>query len=180
MRRLLDAAIEVFDTRGYHGARVDDICAVANTSHGTFYLYFSSKEDLFRALVDDVSSEMVHLAEAMPPITPDAAGYAALRSWLGAFYDGYRRFHPVIRAWMDTQVGTLDLGRMGAGVLGAFTEALETRIGSEHAATTALAAVALVERFCFYSVIQIVPLSRDQVLDTMASILHKGVFAATG
>ncbi|MHB8464780.1 MAG: helix-turn-helix domain-containing protein, partial [Acidimicrobiales bacterium] len=49
MRRLLDAAIVVFDKRGYHAARVDDICKVAHTSHGTFYLYFSSKDDLFRA-----------------------------------------------------------------------------------------------------------------------------------
>ena len=51
MRRLLDAAIVVFDERGYHAARVDDIVRVAETSHGTFYLYFSSKENLFQALV---------------------------------------------------------------------------------------------------------------------------------
>src|SRR5581483_9860547 len=165
MRRLLEAGIEVFDKRGYHGARVDDICAAANTSHGTFYLYFSSKEDLFRALVEDVSDQMVHLAEAMPVITADADGYAALRTWIESFYDSYLHFHPVIRAWMETEVGNLDLGGMGAGVLGAFTQALVDRIGSDHAMMAALAAVAMVERFSYYSVIQIVPLDRTDVID---------------
>src|SRR5215469_17737456 len=51
MRKLLDAAMVVFNRRGYHAARVDDIVKVARTSHGTFYLYFSNKEDLLRALV---------------------------------------------------------------------------------------------------------------------------------
>ena len=44
--------------KGYHPARVDDIVKVAKTSHGTFYLYFSNKEDLFHALVLDVAEEM--------------------------------------------------------------------------------------------------------------------------
>lgn len=182
MRRLLDAAIEVFDRRGYHRARVDDICKAAHTSHGTFYLYFSSKEDLFRALLNDVSDAMVTLAEGLPPITPDAAGYAALQTWLAGFYDLYLHFHPVIRAWMETEVGNLDLGRMGAGVLGTFAEALVERIAEitpatvDDPAAATLAAVAMVERFSYYSVIQIVPLERSQVIDTLASILHVGLF----
>ena len=182
MRRLLDAAIDVFDRRGYHGARVDDICKAAHTSHGTFYLYFSSKEDLFRALLNDVSEEMMTLAEGLPPITPDASGYAALQAWLSGFYDLYLHFHPVIRAWMETEVGNLDLGLMGAGVLGSFAQALVKRIAEITPATVddptaaALAAVAMVERFSYYSVIQIVPLERSQVIDTLASILHVGMF----
>src|SRR6185312_10432116 len=55
LAKLLEAGIVVFGERGFHAARVDDIVTVADTSHGTFYLYFSSKEDLFRALVADVT-----------------------------------------------------------------------------------------------------------------------------
>src|SRR5205823_9576442 len=43
VRKLLDAGIEVFGTKGYFPARVDDIVKVARTSHGTFYLYFANK-----------------------------------------------------------------------------------------------------------------------------------------
>src|ERR671930_1596959 len=68
MRKLLDAAMTVFERRGYHAARVDDIVKVAKTSHGTFYLYFANKEDLFRALVLDVTEEIGALVESLGPL----------------------------------------------------------------------------------------------------------------
>src|SRR5258708_39826995 len=70
LRKLLDAAMIVFEKRGYHAARVDDIVKVAKTSHGPFYLYFANKEDLFRALLADVSDEMTQLSEQLPSIAP--------------------------------------------------------------------------------------------------------------
>src|SRR5438105_8969940 len=82
MRKLLDAAMEVFDRRGYHAARVDDIVKVANTSHGTFYLYFANKEDLFRALLADASAEMNALARTLGPVGPGVDGRDELREWL--------------------------------------------------------------------------------------------------
>src|SRR3979409_237103 len=53
MRKLLDAGAQVFAQRGYHAARVDNIVKLADTSHGTFYLYFANKEDLFGALTSE-------------------------------------------------------------------------------------------------------------------------------
>ena len=50
MRKLLDAAMEAINERGFHSTRVKDVVDIANTSHGTFYLYFSNKDDLIRAL----------------------------------------------------------------------------------------------------------------------------------
>src|SRR2546421_10158606 len=82
MRKLLDAAMVVLDKRGYHAARVDDIVKVARTSHGTFYLYFSNKEDLFRALLADVGEEVYALTDTLGPVGPDDAGYRELRGWL--------------------------------------------------------------------------------------------------
>src|SRR5947208_1786607 len=99
MRKLLDAAMDVFDRRGYHAARVDDIVKVANTSHGTFYLYFANKEDLFRALLADVSTEMTELARSLGPVTADDDGYREVRAWLARFADLYEHYGPVLRAW---------------------------------------------------------------------------------
>src|SRR5215468_10634821 len=79
VRKLLDAGITVFGTKGYHAARVDDIVKVAKTSHGTFYLYFANKEDLFRALALDVADELHALVDSLAPLTPDTTGYHALR-----------------------------------------------------------------------------------------------------
>src|SRR5437763_14771462 len=75
VRKLLDAGIEVFGTKGYFPARVDDIVKVAKASHGTFYLYFANKEDLFRALLLDVTEEISALVESLGPLAPDDESY---------------------------------------------------------------------------------------------------------
>jgi AcrR family transcriptional regulator len=48
--RLIEAAKEIFEEQGFLNARVDDIMARAQQSHGSFYYYFDSKEDVFRAI----------------------------------------------------------------------------------------------------------------------------------
>src|SRR5438105_12236089 len=113
MRKLLDAGMLVFERRGYHAARVDDIVRVARTSHGTFYLYFANKEDLFRALLADVAQDLNALSESLGTIGPGSDGYDELRSWLGRFLDIYDRFGPVIRAWTEAEIDDSDLGRLG-------------------------------------------------------------------
>ncbi|HET6875322.1 MAG TPA: helix-turn-helix domain-containing protein, partial [Acidimicrobiales bacterium] len=85
LRRLCEAAIHVFDERGYNATRVDDIVKRAKTSHGTFYLYFSNKEDLFQTLVSGVTEEMRDLANELPSVGPTRAGYDELRNWVGRF-----------------------------------------------------------------------------------------------
>ena len=73
MRKLLDAAMVAFDKRGYHATRVNDVVEIAKTSHGTFYLYFSNKEDLLRALVAEAAAEAQHLYDACSTAGPRAA-----------------------------------------------------------------------------------------------------------
>ncbi len=48
---ILAAALDVFRDRGFAAARLDDVAARAGVSKGTLYLYFPSKEALFKALV---------------------------------------------------------------------------------------------------------------------------------
>lgn len=45
------AALECFVERGFAACRLDDIAARAGVTKGTLYLYFASKEDLFKAVV---------------------------------------------------------------------------------------------------------------------------------
>src|SRR5256714_5180012 len=101
MRKLLGAGMKVFDERGYQAARVDDIVRAARTSHGTFYLYFANKEDLLRALAVECAQEIDALALGIGPITADPAGAQELRRFLAEFFTTYRRYGPVIRAWME-------------------------------------------------------------------------------
>src|SRR4029078_5505508 len=48
---LLRAARDVFATKGYHDAKVDDIVAIAKVAKGTFYLYFPVTRSIFSALL---------------------------------------------------------------------------------------------------------------------------------
>ena len=48
---LLDAAIEVFAQRGYHGASLEDVAAAAGFTKGAVYSNFETKADLFMALL---------------------------------------------------------------------------------------------------------------------------------
>jgi AcrR family transcriptional regulator len=48
---LMAAALDLFVERGYAATRLDDVAARAGVSKGTLYLYFSSKEELFEAVI---------------------------------------------------------------------------------------------------------------------------------
>ncbi len=54
--RILAASMEVFASKGYHGAIVDDIVAASGTSKGAFYHYFPSKQGIFLALMDELAT----------------------------------------------------------------------------------------------------------------------------
>ncbi|HEX6310342.1 MAG TPA: TetR/AcrR family transcriptional regulator [Acidimicrobiia bacterium] len=181
MRKLLDAGAEIFADRGYHAARVDDIVKLAKTSHGTFYLYFANKEDLFRALATEVAEQMAGLAEGLPTIAPDESGYRALRDWLERFADLYEHYGPVIRAWTEAEIGGSEFGRLGTDVLAEFSRTLGGRVRRSTAADVdpqiaALALVAMIERFNYYVLARQVDVGRDQMLDTLAEVTHAGLF----
>lgn len=48
---LLDAALDLFVEKGFSATRVEEVAARAGVSKGTLFLYFQSKEDLFKAVV---------------------------------------------------------------------------------------------------------------------------------
>ena len=57
-RELMTAARRVFERKGFIETRVSDIVREARVSHGTFYTYFDTKDEVFRALVKDLSSRV--------------------------------------------------------------------------------------------------------------------------
>jgi AcrR family transcriptional regulator len=59
-QRLLDAAEQVFAPLGYHDASIVKITEAAGVAQGTFYLYFSSKKEIFEDLVRDLNRRVRH------------------------------------------------------------------------------------------------------------------------
>ncbi len=182
-RKLLDAGAQVFATKGYFATRVDDIVKVARTSHGTFYLYFANKEELFRALAGEVADAMRELAERLEPLRPDPAGRVELRAWIAQLGDLYEHYGPVIRAWTEAEIGGSEVGRLGTDVLTQFTRVLSHRIAEVapadlDAAVASLALVAMLERLNYYVLSRQVRVDRDAMIDTLARVMHASLFGS--
>jgi AcrR family transcriptional regulator len=56
--RLLVAAKEIFEENGFLDARISDIAERAGLSHGSFYHYFESKEEIFREVAEAVEEQL--------------------------------------------------------------------------------------------------------------------------
>jgi AcrR family transcriptional regulator len=184
MAKLLDAGMVVLAERGYHAARVDDVVRRARTSHGTFYLYFANKEDLFRALALECAEEMTALAAGLGPVTPDEVGRLAVREWLAGFVAIYRRYGAVIRAWMEDRAGDRALTGVGMEAFADITRSLVGRVeeaAPNHVDDPELAAaamVAMVERFVYYVTSRGLAVDDDTMLDVLAGLIHRGFFGA--
>jgi AcrR family transcriptional regulator len=170
----------VFETRGYHAARVDDIVKLARTSHGTFYLYFSNKEDLFRALAQEVGDALEALAESLPVLGSDGDGRAALRDWIAKFADVYDQYGAIVRAWTEAEIGTHEFGRLGTEVFTRFTVRFTERISGAlpdrvDPAIAALALVAMIERMNYYVLSKQIAVTRDEMIDTLTDVMHKAL-----
>ena len=73
-RRLLDAALAVFASRGFDSATLDQVAEAAGLTKGAIYSNFASKDDLFYAMMSEQAlrrAEAVRTALATRPEGPD-------------------------------------------------------------------------------------------------------------
>jgi AcrR family transcriptional regulator len=86
--RLLDAAKTVFERDGFLNARIADIADAAGMSHGSFYHYFDSKEQIFREVAEAQEISLLTLSPAEGASRdPVERIRAANRAYLRAYVD---------------------------------------------------------------------------------------------
>ncbi len=180
VRKLLEAGLAEFDERGFQAVRVDDIVRRAQTSHGTFYLYFANKEDLFKALLRDALHDMGQLTDAFPVVTRNDAGRAALHKWVGEFCETYAGHAAVIRALSQAENVSEEIWGDGLHLLfrlaEAMTQGMTAATGqAEHAELTALACLMMMERVNYLLSVE-VRLPREEMVERISAIM----FAAFG
>ena len=98
-QRILEAALQAFGELGYHPCGIGQIAEVASCSRASIYQYFASKEDVFRHLAGQVAQQLSASAEALDPVTADAAGWDSIHAWLERHAAIYRRYEPVFNAY---------------------------------------------------------------------------------
>jgi AcrR family transcriptional regulator len=86
-RVILDAAVRVFATKGYHTCRVGDIAEEAGIAHGLLYHYFASKEEVLQTIFRENWAELLEAFARIessdePPLAQlGAIAKVLLRAW---------------------------------------------------------------------------------------------------
>jgi TetR/AcrR family transcriptional repressor of nem operon len=119
--RLLDAALQVIRTKGYAATTVDDVCAAAGLTKGSFFHHFAGKEELALAAAAHFAATANAAFAAAPYRTlPDARerlfGYVDFRTallqrslpeftcLLGTMVQETYATHPALRAACETHI----------------------------------------------------------------------------
>jgi AcrR family transcriptional regulator len=89
--RLLQAAKEVFEEKGFLEVRVSDIAGRAGVSHGLFYHYFESKQDIFRALATAADQELADTMDVILDRSSTATPYERLQRAIRLHFERYRK-----------------------------------------------------------------------------------------
>jgi len=176
--RLLAAGVAVLPERGYFETRIDDIVERAELSHGTFYRYFDSKEDLFRVLALAAAEDMVRLLGEFPS---DVSG-ADLDSWFSVWLESYWANGGIIGEWQEINYEDPSLAEFSLGIaLSAFDrlQRIVSTRGFGDSTVDALAMLALVERSPYISRV-FATLAPRQVAPAMATFARRAVFGLPG
>ncbi|MEA3391316.1 TetR/AcrR family transcriptional regulator [Sphingobium sp. CCH11-B1] len=97
-RALLSAAAQEFGEKGFHEGSISGITRRAGCALGSFYTYFASKDDIFRALVNDMSGQVRDYVS--PRIAQARDGIEAERIGLLSFLE-FARDHKEIYRIID-------------------------------------------------------------------------------
>jgi AcrR family transcriptional regulator len=172
--RLLEAGAKVLPARGYHDARVDDIVEAAGVSHGTFYRYFSNKDDFFRTLAEAASARMIDLIDRLQlDAEPDE-----LRLWLQEWFQAYAADGGVISTWQEMQTNE-DLAafsqQVAASVFTRLVRMLDRRDFGEPV-VDAVTLLAVLERVP-YSVYTLQFTTEADAIESMITVIRRGLLA---
>ncbi|WP_028563693.1 TetR/AcrR family transcriptional regulator [Paenibacillus pinihumi] len=59
----MNAALDLFARKGYHGTKISDVVKAAGVSQGTFYWHFQSKEQLTLDLIEEGKDKLIQVIQ---------------------------------------------------------------------------------------------------------------------
>lgn len=93
--QILDVALTVFASKGYHDAKMNDIAKLAGITKPVVYQHFASKRALYLALVEEVGNRMINsIAKATSEVSDGRSqaerGTVAFFRWVSDDKDAFR------------------------------------------------------------------------------------------
>jgi AcrR family transcriptional regulator len=174
--RLLEAGAQVLPARGYHDARVDDVVEAAGVSHGTFYRYFTNKDDFFEVLAETASG---HMIDHLDRLHLDPKGTVEdLRGWLVEWFAIYERDGGIISTWQEMRTNerlAVFSREVATSVYTRLVRILSQRPFGDPA-VDAVMLLALIERVP-YSVYTLHFTTPGPAIDAMITVIRRGLLA---
>jgi len=191
-QELLDAALALFVEKGFAATRSEEVAARAGVSKGTLYLYFPSKEELFKAVVRSNLSSLIaegqQIADGYDGSTAELLR-TLMRTWwsrIGLTPAGgitkiiiaeVRNFPDLAQFWVDEVI--LPAHQLLAGTIQRGIDRGEFRPVPVHDAVHALVAPSLFLAMHKHSIgacpVQGVPLHESDVIDTQIDLVLLGL-----
>jgi TetR/AcrR family transcriptional regulator len=171
-----DTGRELFLRKGFGGTRIDDIAAAAGISRASFYTYFPSKRDLLLAIGTHSYFASSKAIEALAEVSRDWSG-DDIAAWVTQYIDFLEEHGAFITVWSQATSGDEELRTHGmraemraAKHLGGHLERIR---GTDHIdpMREGLGVLAMIHHYWYFWRVVGVPMSRDEVIDTMASLL---------
>jgi AcrR family transcriptional regulator len=187
---LLAAARRLFGSKGYANTKIADITQEAGRALGSFYTYFSNKEEILEQLAEDFKAEIdARLTEL--DLTNEEP-YEVVRELCAVYWDSCRNHSAELASifqasmlderfaerWRDIRsdarrniaAGIRAVGRAG-------------RVGNPDPDATASALGSMMDYFCYVWLIEggeagQSSLPDEVAIDTMARVLYRTLFAA--
>lgn len=91
-KKIINCAIRTFAEKGYTGASMDAVAEGAGIAKGALYRYFSSKQDLFMQVVDNLRDDIQDFATDYLARRKDWEVFDTIRDILVSIYDFQKRF----------------------------------------------------------------------------------------
>lgn len=182
---LAQAGAVRFNAIGYRRTSVEDILEGAGVARGTFYKYFTDKQDVLLAVSADMYEQMAGLADAAESLDP-ISDRAALIGWLHESYSFYEDHYGLIEAWngsvTDNSIVTA-IGRASQALLDGAAAAMLARGPLRHSFDPVVSALIL--RASCTSVLNkaktiLYPVTDHELVELSARCLRRGFFGTSG
>ena len=178
--QLLEAANDVFTSKGYHAAAMDDIAEAAGVSKPVLYQHFGSKLDLYLALLDASCERLVDVVRTALSGTDDNAD--RVEATMDAFYEfvsaSRQEFRFVFESDLTAEVAVQErLWRVNEDIADLIAEIIvaDTALGPEQAKLLAISLVGVAQVSARYWVSGGTSIDVDEAKALVSRLAWRGI-----
>ncbi|MFQ6396472.1 TetR/AcrR family transcriptional regulator [Nocardia sp. KC 131] len=185
--KLIEGAKNLFSAQGYAAVRVDDIAAAVGCSRATFYLHFTSKLEVLRAVAEQSTApSALHFYEDLDRVL-DTGSRAEFGGWMTRAIGWFQEYKDLLPAWDEATALEPEFREIARKGIMALPNAMTSYLArwpadrQDEARLRVELLVAQLERFFTRWAMQgVIDVTADQAADVLADIWFPALQAPPG